>query len=83
MVTTQSWVAAPKEKSGRSLEEWLALVKKAGPKIEKDRREWLRREHGLGTNAAGWIAERATSPAAGIDAEVKRWLRLAYEEDGG
>ncbi len=54
----QNWVATLKEKTGRSLEEWLALVKKSGPKTEKERREWLKSEHGLGTNAASWIAER-------------------------
>jgi hypothetical protein len=55
----QKWVATLKEKTGRSLEEWLALVKKSGPKTEKERREWLKQTHGMGTNAAQWIAERA------------------------
>jgi len=31
----QKWVAELKGKTGRSLEEWLALVKKEGPKDEK------------------------------------------------
>jgi Domain of unknown function (DUF5655)/Domain of unknown function (DUF4287) len=59
VLITRNWVATLKEKTGRSLEEWLALVKKSGPQTEKDRREWLKKEHGLGTNSAGWIAERA------------------------
>jgi hypothetical protein len=56
---TQKWVAELKQKTGRSLDEWLRLIKKAGPKDEKARREWLKTQHGLGTNSARWLAERA------------------------
>lgn len=55
----QKWVAELKQKTGRSLDEWLRLIKKSGPKDEKARREWLKTEHGLGTNSASWLAERA------------------------
>jgi Domain of unknown function (DUF5655)/Domain of unknown function (DUF4287) len=55
----QKWKNELPQKTGRSLEEWIALVKKAGPPTEKERREWLKREHKLGTNSAWWIAERA------------------------
>jgi hypothetical protein len=34
-------------------------VKKHGPAGEKERRDWLKNEHKLGTNSAAWIAERA------------------------
>jgi hypothetical protein len=64
---TQKWVATLKEKTGRSLEEWLKLVKKAGPPTEKQRREWLKKEHGLGTNSAWWIAERAEGKGTETD----------------
>lgn len=56
---TQKWVAELKEKTGRSLDEWLRFVTKSGPKDEKERRNWLKQEHGLGTNTAWWIAERS------------------------
>jgi Domain of unknown function (DUF5655)/Domain of unknown function (DUF4287) len=56
---TQKWVATLKEKTGRSLDEWLKLIRKSGPPSEKERREWLKKEHGLGTNTAWWLAERA------------------------
>jgi len=56
---TQKWVGELKQKTGRSLDEWLRLIKKSGPKDEKERREWLKTEHGLGTNSAWWLAERA------------------------
>ncbi len=55
----QKWVAELKAKTGRTLEEWIALVKKEGPKDEKARREWLKTKHKFGTNGAWWIAERA------------------------
>jgi hypothetical protein len=56
---TQKWVAELKQKTGRSLDEWLRLIKKSGPKEEKARLEWLKTEQGLGTNSAWWLAERA------------------------
>jgi len=59
VLTTQRWVADLPQKTGKSLEQWIALVKKSGPPTEEDRREWLRTKHNLGTNAAWWIAERA------------------------
>lgn len=55
---TMKWVAELKEKTGRSLEEWIAFCKKSGPPTEAARRDWLKKEHGLGTNASWWIAER-------------------------
>lgn len=55
----QKWIAELKTKTGRSLDEWLRHIKKNGPKDEKARLEWLKTEHGLGTNSAWWLAERA------------------------
>jgi hypothetical protein len=56
---TQKWIGELKDRTGRSLEEWMRYLKKSGPKDEKDRRAWLKSEHGLGTNTAWWLAERA------------------------
>jgi uncharacterized protein DUF5655/uncharacterized protein DUF4287 len=72
----QDWVATLKPKTGRRLEEWVALVKRGGPPEEAARREWLKREHGLGTNAAWWIAERAEGKG-GEDADPKAYLAAA------
>src|SRR5690242_210258 len=55
----QKWVAQLKGKTGHSLEEWVALVRESGPDDEKACRAWLKEAHGLGTNSAWWIAERA------------------------
>jgi hypothetical protein len=63
---TQKWIAELKSKTGRSLDEWLRFIKANGPKDVKTRREWLKAEHGLGTNSAWWLADRAD----GKDAEA-------------
>jgi len=73
---TRKWVATLKEKTGRSLDEWLELVKKSGPATEKERRDWLKKEHGLGTNSAWWIAERAEGKGAETD-DPDAYLRAA------
>jgi hypothetical protein len=59
VVMVQKWIADLPEKTGRSLDQWLHLVKKEGPPTEKERRDWLKKNYGLGTNSAWWIAERA------------------------
>ncbi len=63
---TQKWVAELKDKTGRSLDEWLKLIKKSGPKDEKAQREWLKKEYGLGTNSAWWLAERANGKGSEV-----------------
>ncbi|HYX31130.1 MAG TPA: DUF4287 domain-containing protein, partial [Pyrinomonadaceae bacterium] len=59
VLMTQKWIAELKQKTGRSLDEWSELIKKDGPPTEAARREWLKQEHGLGTNSAWWLAERS------------------------
>jgi len=63
----QKSMAELKESTGRSLEEWIAIVKKEGPKDEKSRRAWLMAKHKLGMNRAGWIAERADGKGGDLD----------------
>jgi hypothetical protein len=72
----QKWIAELKTKTGRSLDEWLKFIKKAGPKTEQERREWLKKEHGLGTNSAWWLAERAEGKG-GEDGDPEAYLRAA------
>src|SRR4051794_34032220 len=55
----QNWIATLPEKTGRTLEQWIAVVLEAGPAETKERRAWLKQEHGFGTNTASWIVERA------------------------
>ena len=59
VASVQDWIAALPQKTGRSLDEWIRLLKKSGPPSERERLAWLKKEHGLGTNAAGWLARRA------------------------
>lgn len=47
------------KRTGKTLEEWIKIVKKSGPSTEQERREWLKQEHNITTNYAHWIAERA------------------------
>jgi hypothetical protein len=67
----QKWIADLKEKTGRSLEEWKAFVKKEGPKDEESQREWLKIQHKLGTNAAWWIAARVAGKESEEDSPEK------------
>ena len=70
----QKWIAELKEKTGRSLEEWVDFVKTAGPKDEKSQREWLKVQQKLGTNSAWWIAARVSAALRPIYDEL---LKLA------
>ena len=72
----QTWVTQLKQKTGRSLEEWRRLVKKSGPKDEKERRDWLKQEHGLGTNSEWWIAERSVGKGSETD-DPDEYLKAA------
>lgn len=59
VLMVQKWVGELKEKTGRSLDEWMKFINKEGPKSEEDRRDWLKATLGLGTNTAWWLAERS------------------------
>ena len=59
VLMTQKWVGELKQKTGRSLDEWIKFIKKAGPPTEAARRDWLKEQHGLGTNYAGWLAAQS------------------------
>ena len=52
-------IAGLKAKTGRSLEEWVALILKSGPQGTKERQAWLKSEYQLGANYAMWLSERA------------------------
>jgi len=41
----RKWLDELPEKTGRSLDEWIALVKKSGPPTEKERRDRRRLSH--------------------------------------
>jgi hypothetical protein len=72
----QKWIAELKSKTGRSLDEWISLVKEESPATEADRRVWLKEKHKLGTNSAWWIAERADGKGSEEDTP-KSYLAIA------
>lgn len=74
----QKWKNELPQKTGRSLDEWIELTKKGGPPTEKERREWLKQEHKLGTNSAWWIAERAEGKGTEEDSP-EAYLKAAEE----
>jgi hypothetical protein len=80
----EKWKNELPAKTGRSLDEWIAFARKSGPPTEKERREWLKKEHKLGTNSAWWIAERADgkgaeedSPEAYLEA-AEKWVDAMF-----
>jgi hypothetical protein len=82
VATVQKWLAELKGKTGRSMEEWLALVKKEGPKGETSRREWVKTKHKTGTNSAWCIAERAEGKGwEGDTPEAHLKAAVAYVEE--
>src|SRR4051794_8926170 len=72
----QKWIADLKEKTGRSLDEWMKHINKDGPKTEAERRDWLKAVHKLGTNSAWWLAERSVGKG-GEEDTPEGYLKLA------
>jgi hypothetical protein len=72
----QNWVDTLKAKTGRDIDEWVALVQKSGPPTHKARREWLKAQYGVGSNAAWWIADRAEGKGL-EDGDPEAYLRAA------
>lgn len=66
----QAWIATLKEKTGRTLEEWMSHIRAGAPVGQEARAAWLKDRHGLGTNVAGWLARRATDPASCVEEET-------------
>lgn len=77
----QAFVVNMKEKTGRTVEEWLELLARDGPATENERLAWLKAKHGLGMNYAGCIAEISAGKGELYSAEG--YLRAAgqYVED--
>jgi hypothetical protein len=77
----QNAIAGLPAKTGRSLDEWIALIKTRGPKGEAARRGWLKKEHNLGTNHARWLAERAEGKGELGDPDEYLEVAERYVED--
>jgi Domain of unknown function (DUF5655)/Domain of unknown function (DUF4287) len=68
VLMVQKWVAELKEKTGRSLDEWMKHIRKEAPTSEAERRDWLKAVHKMGTNTAWWLAERSVGKGGWEDA---------------
>jgi hypothetical protein len=76
------WEESLAEKTGRSLDEWIELVASAAPQTTAERRAWLKREHGLGSNHASHIVDRAEGRgAAESDPGTYLEAAVAYVEN--
>jgi hypothetical protein len=79
VLMTQKWIGELKQKTGRSLEEWLKHIKKEGPADEKERRAWLKETYSLGTNTAWWLAERSVGKGE-ESSDPDRYLEAAERD---
>ncbi|MCC6322753.1 MAG: hypothetical protein IT438_15095 [Phycisphaerales bacterium] len=85
---TQKWIGELKDRTGRSLDEWFAFIKKQSPdpRDEKTTREWLKAEHKQGTMTAWWLAEKAVRGPSSLDEDspggylktASRWIEDQY-----
>jgi hypothetical protein len=74
----QDWIASLEAKTGRSLDEWMKVIKAQKFKDEKSAREFLKKSHDVGTNSAWWLAERAFAKDLSLmDDDPDRYMTLA------
>jgi hypothetical protein len=78
-----------KQKTGKTLEEWIRVVKKTGPSARKERAQWLKAKHRLGGTTAAVIADRVEGKAPQYNPEAfvkvmfagpRAGLRPIYEQ---
>ena len=69
------------ERTGRSLEEWVALVRKGDldPLDQKAVRRWLKEKHGVLQNSRWTIADAAARDAGWSRPEVEEYVDRQYE----
>lgn len=70
-----------KERTGKSLDEWVALVQKSGidPLDQKAVRNWLKTEHGVLQNSQWAIADAAARAAGWVRPSVEGYIDSQYE----
>jgi hypothetical protein len=68
------------EKTGKSLEQWVRIVKRDGPKGAKDRKAWLKSAHKIGGTTASIIVQAAVGGGALEDATAYLKAAAAYVE---
>ena len=63
-------------KTGKSLDEWVEIVRESGPPTDKERHAWLKSVHRLGNTYAGMVVERAAD-RGWIDSDPEMYVRAA------
>lgn len=73
-----SCAAKLEELTGQTLEQWIRFVKRSGPATAKERADWLKTFHGLTTNYAKWVAERASGKSGPEDYDPDALVDAMY-----
>ena len=70
-----------KERTGKSLEEWVEVVKVSGidPLDQKSVRNWLKSEHGILQNSQWAIADAAARAAGWVRPSVEGYIDAQYQ----
>jgi hypothetical protein len=63
----------------RDVDEWKALVLTKGPAGTNERRQWLKDEHGLGTNSASWLVDYAEERDDLAESDPRKYVARASE----
>lgn len=74
----QKWIAELPSKTGRTLEEWIAVARSDGPQDIASLPDWLKSKHHLGNNSAWWIAKRSAGKGGGEDS-AEEYLATAVK----
>ena len=69
------------QKTGKSVDEWIALVKKYGPESTPERIRWLKEKHKLGAGYAMAIASSAGKPPDFAAKSAEQLLDEQYAGD--
>lgn len=68
------------KRTGRTLEEWVALVKSEGPQTQKEQVQWLKSAHGLGHVQAQVVAGEANKRSDYVPLTAQELLDGQYSE---
>src|SRR2546430_2708089 len=76
----QKWIHDLPSKTGRTLDQWVEFINTEGPASGKECRDWLKKQHGFGSNTASWLAERAHGNDTGLaEEDPKQYLKMAEQ----